>query len=222
MRLYQSLCRGIKILLLRRLLLGPWRHPQALPGLSWASPCCLQPRSPCQLPWGHQSLPQQHRSRAGLQHPTGLPCPAMPSSGPVAHPGPSSSPCPRRCLMCGAGAAPSCPAPGWGRGMGLGCQALPCCLGGGSLWRHTGSCWHLQCPGSGLNTWSASQWANWEEVGSKLKYWKSTDYTNESLGCSLSKFWPKAASPVLNIAWVLAIPSRWFACFHPLLKWESA
>lgn len=42
------------------------------------------------------------------------------------------SPFPGRCLMPGAAAfpvLPGCLAPGWGGGMGTGCQALPCCPG---------------------------------------------------------------------------------------------
>ena len=99
--------------------------------------CCL--RGPHTLPmaqepksasWSHQSPPQRHCSRATLQLPTALSCPAMgpnkswPSLIPV--------PSPRRCRMPGAVLArvpPApriCPASGWGSGMGPGCQALPC------------------------------------------------------------------------------------------------
>ena len=94
------------------------------PSLSLPSPrgpppaCSPGPRV---SPWGHQ-----HCSRAGLQLPTAQPDHG-PTHRPVSWPLLALSPSQGRCPMPGAGAAPvSLAAPGWGSGMGPGCQALPC------------------------------------------------------------------------------------------------
>lgn len=103
------------------------RAPQALMALM-ASPglpsACPELRTPFQ-PQGCQLQAQRGCSRAGLQLPTASPCLAM---GP-ADPGPPSGPrlIPKEVPIRRDGAAPGCPAPGWGSGTGHGCQALPRC-----------------------------------------------------------------------------------------------
>lgn len=123
-----------------------------------------------------------------------------------------------QCLGLGHPHGPSCSALGWDDGVGPGCQSLPCPLGKNPYegpYPYENIC-------SALNIWSTSLWDNWEEAGSKLKHWKSTDCTHESLGCSMCKFWFKAASPVPNVlVWMLAIPSRPLGCFYLFLRWES-
>jgi len=79
------------------------------PAVSWPQGT-VSPEGPCLAPlelflstWpmaqhpmpthqGHQPLPQQHCSRAGLQLPTALPCPAMDPTKPGPYVGPSHSP----------------------------------------------------------------------------------------------------------------------------------
>lgn len=81
-------------------------------------------------PPSHQLLPQQHHSRAGLQHLTALPFPPM---GPI-KPSPPKSSCHSPTSVCchpqgsaccpGLGLFAHCPAASWGR-----CrkEPLPCC-----------------------------------------------------------------------------------------------
>ena len=61
---------GVRALRALMGLTGP-AHPLVLP------PPCPQPRTLFQHPWGCQSLPQRCHSRAGLWHPTALPCLSM-------------------------------------------------------------------------------------------------------------------------------------------------
>lgn len=87
---------------------------------------------PCQ-PLGAISICPSNTT-AGLVSGSSEPCPAWPwalLSQALSQSWPQPVPARSEHPMTGDGlalSAPSCPAPGWGSGTGLGCQALPCCL----------------------------------------------------------------------------------------------
>ena len=68
---------SVKTLVLRRLWSGPWQARLPLPDLSWAFLALPAAQDSMPALWGCKSLPQQPCSRASLQLPAALPCPAM-------------------------------------------------------------------------------------------------------------------------------------------------
>ena len=96
---------------------------------------------PCVSPQGHQPWPQWCCTRAGLQLPTALSCPAvglLSQACPWCHimAWPQPIPSPGRCPMPRAGAAlvpAGCPALGWGSGMAPSAGPCPATLGDSSL-----------------------------------------------------------------------------------------
>lgn len=100
---------------------GPWGPVCPCPPHRAPSHPVQDPR-PYASPQGHQPLPQQCYSMAGLQLPTAQPCPSIDPR----KPGPSMSPCP--------GPASACPCPhGGARCQGLGCP-FPGWCGGTGPW----------------------------------------------------------------------------------------
>lgn len=98
------------------------------------TPLCPWSRTPCQVPRAINLCPSD--TAAGTVSSSPQPCPAqlwtLPSYGPCqARPTHRLAVCPASAHVhpqAGAGAVPAssvCPAPGWGDGVGSGCQALP-------------------------------------------------------------------------------------------------
>lgn len=84
----------------------PGEHPQTSMALPRGSPTLPRIQDPMSAPWSRQPVPQGHHSKACLQLPRALPCPAI---GPLswAHPWAyvpaSACPCPQGGAQCHPG-----------------------------------------------------------------------------------------------------------------------